>query len=98
MPASDAYKSVPASIEVRSIDYVPDRERHGGLASQFTLWLSAKLPISAVVTGALVVGFGGVGFWPVGALLLGPFIGGAAVAPHPCPGLNPGLSHHGPRP
>ena len=49
----------PALIEIRSIDYVPDAERHGGLASQFTLWLAANLQITAIVTGALAVVFGG---------------------------------------
>ncbi len=59
MSVSNAQKSVPGSIEVRSIDYVPDDERHGGLASQFTLWLAANLQITAIVTGALAVVFGG---------------------------------------
>src|SRR5258708_32020943 len=80
MPVSDAYKAVPASIEVRSIDYVPDRERHGGLASQFTLWLAANLQITAIVTGALAVVFGGDVFWSLVALLSGQLIGGAVMA------------------
>ena len=32
MPLSNAIKAVPGSIEVRSIDYVPDEERHGSTA------------------------------------------------------------------
>ena len=48
----------PALIEIRSIDYVPDAERHGGLSSQFTLWLAANLQITAIVTGALAVAGG----------------------------------------
>ena len=71
MPVSDAHKSAHASIEVRSIDYVPDAERHGGLASQFTLWLAANLQITAIVTGALAVVFGGDVFWSLVALLFG---------------------------
>src|SRR5271155_1492018 len=82
MPVSDAYKSVPASIEVRSIDYVPDGERHGGLASQFSLWLAANLQITAIVTGALAVVFGGDVLWSLVALLLGQLIGGAVMALH----------------
>jgi nucleobase:cation symporter-1, NCS1 family len=91
MPVSDAYKSVPASIEVRSIDYVPDRERHGGLASQFTLWLAANLQITAIVTGALAVVFGGDVFWSLVALLLGQLIGGAVMALHAAQGPQLGL-------
>src|SRR5260370_1608473 len=91
MPVSDAYKAVPASIEVRSIDYLPDRERHGGLASQFTLWLAANLQITAIVTGALAVVFGGDVFWSLVALLLGQLIGGAVMALHAAQGPQLGL-------
>ncbi|MGP8097838.1 MAG: cytosine permease, partial [Steroidobacteraceae bacterium] len=86
MAVPDAYKPVPASIEVRSIDYVPDGERHGGLASQFTLWLAANLQITAIVTGALAVVFGGDVFWSLVALLLGQLIGGAVMALHAAQG------------
>src|SRR5260370_8392658 len=91
MSVSDAYKSVPASIEVRSIDYVPDGERHGGLASQVRVWLGAKLEITAMVTGALAVVFGGDVFWSLVALLLGQLIGGAVMALHAAQGPQLGL-------
>jgi NCS1 family nucleobase:cation symporter-1 len=91
MPVSDAYKSVPASIEVRSIDYVPEAERRGALSSQFTLWLAANLQITAVVTGALAVVFGGDVFWSLVALLSGQLIGGAVMALHAAQGPQLGL-------
>jgi NCS1 family nucleobase:cation symporter-1 len=91
MPLSDALKAVPSSIEVRSIDYVPDHERHGGLASQFTLWFAANLQITAIVTGALAVVFGGNVFWSLVALLLGQLIGGAVMALHAAQGPQLGL-------
>jgi NCS1 family nucleobase:cation symporter-1 len=89
MPLSDAYKA--ATIEVRSIDYVPDDERHGGLTSQFTLWLAANLQITAIVTGAVAVVFGGDVFWSLLALLLGQLIGGAVMALHAAQGPQLGL-------
>ena len=82
---------MPTSIEVRSIDYVPDGERHGGLASQFTLWLAANLQITAIVTGALAVVFGGDVFWSLVALLFGQLIGGAVMALHAAQGPQLGL-------
>ena len=91
MPNSNASKSVPVSIEIRSIDYVPDGERHGGLASQFTLWLAANLQITAIVTGALAVVFGGDVFWSLVALLLGQLIGGSVMALHAAQGPQLGL-------
>ncbi len=88
---SDAHKPAPVSIEVRSIDYVPDGERHGGLTSQFTLWLAANLQITAIVTGALAVVFGGDVFWSLVALLSGQLIGGAVMALHAAQGPQLGL-------
>ncbi len=78
-------------IEVRSIDFIPDTERHGGLLSQFTLWLSANMQITAIVTGALAVVLGGDVFWSLVALLLGQLIGGAVMALHGAQGPQLGL-------
>src|SRR5882672_59926 len=91
VPVLGANKSVPVSIEIRSIDYVADGERHGGVASQFTLWLAANLQITAIVTGALAVVFGGDVFWSLVALLLGQLIGGAVMALHAAQGPQLGL-------
>ena len=91
MPLSNDNKSVPGAIESRSTDHVPDEERHGGLASQFTLWLAANLQITAVVTGALAVVFGGDVLWSLVALLSGQLIGGAVMALHAAQGPQLGL-------
>jgi NCS1 family nucleobase:cation symporter-1 len=91
MSVANAPGALPSAIEVRSIDYIPDEERHGGLASQFTLWLAANLQITAVVTGALAVVFGGDVFWSLIALLLGQLIGGAVMALHAAQGPQLGL-------
>src|SRR5215469_15758706 len=89
---SNASRPAPAAlIEIRSIDYVPDTERHGGLASQFTLWLAANLQITAIVTGALAVVFGGDVLWSLVALLFGQVIGGAVMALHAAQGPQLGL-------
>jgi nucleobase:cation symporter-1, NCS1 family len=91
MTTSIAPHPPPAAIEVRSIDYVPDSERHGGLASQFTLWLGANLQITAIVTGALAVVLGGDVFWSLIALLLGQLLGGIVMALHGAQGPQLGL-------
>jgi len=80
-----------SAIETRSIDYIPDGERHGGLASQFTLWLGANLQITAIVTGALAVVFGGDVYWSLIALLAGQMLGGAVMALHGAQGPQLGL-------
>ncbi|GLW17761.1 cytosine permease [Streptomyces sp. NBRC 13847] len=78
-------------VERRSIDVVPDGERHGRAVSQFTLWLGANLQITAVVTGALAVVFGANPFWSLIGLLLGNLLGGAVMALHSAQGPRLGL-------
>ncbi|MCQ8192418.1 purine-cytosine permease family protein [Streptomyces rugosispiralis] len=83
--------SLDSLVEKRSIDVVPDAERHGTAFSQFTLWLGANLQITAVVTGALAVVFGAAAFWAIIALLLGNLLGGAVMALHSAQGPRLGL-------
>lgn len=78
-------------VEQRSIDVVPDEERHGTAFSQFTLWLGANLQITAVVTGALAVVFGGDVVWSIIGLVLGNVLGGAVMALHSAQGPKLGL-------
>ncbi|QJQ20593.1 cytosine permease [Pseudomonas sp. SK] len=78
-------------FERRSIDYIPETERHGRVYSQFTLWLGANLQITAIVTGALAVVLGGDVFWSLIGLLLGQLIGGAVMALHAAQGPRLGL-------
>ncbi|MFF3273352.1 purine-cytosine permease family protein [Streptomyces chrestomyceticus] len=80
-----------AVVEQRTIDVVPDDERHGTPVSQFTLWLGANLQITAVVTGALAVVFGAGAFWSLAGLLLGNLLGGAVMALHSAQGPRLGL-------
>ncbi|MFD3480961.1 MULTISPECIES: purine-cytosine permease family protein [unclassified Streptomyces] len=80
-----------ALVERRSIDVVPDEERHGTAFSQFTLWLGANLQITAVVTGALAVVFGGDVVWSLVGLVVGNLLGGAVMALHSAQGPRLGL-------
>ena len=77
-------------IERRSIDYIPESERHGKLYSQFTLWMGANLQITAIVTGALAVVLGGDVFWSLVGLV-GQLFGGAIMALHAAQGPRLGL-------
>lgn len=87
---SDRAGSKPL-IEKRSIDYIPEAERHGRLLSQFTLWMGANLQITAIVTGALAVVLGGDVFWSLIGLLVGQLLGGGVMALHAAQGPKLGL-------
>lgn len=81
----------PILIEKHSTDYIPESERHGNLFSQFTLWLSANLQITAVITGALAVVLGGDVFWSLIGLTLGQLVGAPIMALHGSQGPKLGL-------
>lgn len=53
-------------VERRSIDQIPENERHGHPRSLFTLWFAANMQITSAVTGALTVL---VGLHPLWALV-----------------------------
>lgn len=78
-------------IETRSIDMVPDSERHGTPFSQFTLWFGVNTQIISVVEGALAVVFGAPPIWAVLGLLVGNILGGAVMALHSAQGPRLGL-------
>jgi NCS1 family nucleobase:cation symporter-1 len=78
-------------VERRSIDVVPDSERHGSPRSQFTLWFGANMQITAVVDGALAVVFGADALWAIIGLLIGNLAGGVVMALHAAQGPRLGL-------
>lgn len=87
--ASDA--PARSFAERRTIDYIPDSERHGTPLSQFTLWFGANLQITAIVTGALAVVLGGDVFWSLVGLCIGQMLGGIVMALHGAQGPKLGL-------
>ena len=79
------------AIERRSIDVIPDEERHGTPFSQFTLWFGANMQITAIVDGALAVVFGADALWAIIGLLIGNVLGGIVMALHAAQGPRLGL-------
>ena len=78
-------------VETRTIDVVPDSERHGNARSQFTLWFGANMQITAIVDGALAVVFGSDALWAIVGLTLGNILGGIVMALHSAQGPRLGL-------
>ncbi|MEG0139836.1 MAG: cytosine permease [Comamonas sp.] len=78
-------------VETRTIDMVPESERHGTPHSQMTLWFGANLQITAVVDGALAVVFGAEAMTAIIGLLLGNILGGIVMALHSAQGPRLGL-------
>ncbi len=78
-------------IERRTIDVIPDDERHGTPRNQFTLWFGANMQITAIVDGALAVVFGADAIWAIVGLLIGNVLGGIVMALHSAQGPRLGL-------
>lgn len=79
------------AMERRTIDMVPEAERHGSVKNQFTLWMGANLQITAVVDGALAIVFGSEALSAIIGLLIGNILGGAVMALHSAQGPRFGL-------
>ncbi|MFB6526236.1 MULTISPECIES: purine-cytosine permease family protein [unclassified Streptomyces] len=79
------------SVETRTIEVIPDAERHGTPRSQFTLWFGANMQITAIVDGALAVVFGADALWAIPALLIGNVLGGIVMALHSAQGPRLGV-------
>ena len=77
--------------ERRTIDVVPDHERHGTPRDQFTLWFGANMQITAIVDGALAVVFGADALWAIIGLLIGNICGGIVMALHSAQGPRMGI-------
>ncbi len=78
-------------LETRTIDVIPDSERHGTPLNQFTLWFGANMQITAIVDGALAVVFGADALWAIVGLTLGNILGGIVMALHSAQGPRLGL-------
>ncbi len=73
-------------VEHHSIDYIPESERHGSVFSLFTLWFSANMQVTTVVTGALAVILGLPLIWALVAIVVGNILGGIFMALHSAQG------------
>ena len=77
--------------EIRTIERVPERERHGSANNQFTLWFGVNMQITAIVDGALAVTFGTEALAAIIGLFVGNVIGGVTMALHSAQGPRLGL-------
>ncbi|MFC7394185.1 purine-cytosine permease family protein [Scopulibacillus cellulosilyticus] len=78
-------------IEKRTIDYIPDSERHGSVRNLFSIWFSANAQITTVVTGALAITLGLNIWYAILAIVLGNAIGGFFMASHSAQGPKLGI-------
>lgn len=87
---TDEYRRA-LQIERRSIDHIPESERHGSPRSLFTIWFAANMQVTAAVTGALAVIIGLPLVWAIVAIALGNLLGAVFMALHSAQGPKLGI-------
>ncbi|GAB6902318.1 purine-cytosine permease family protein [Kineosporia succinea] len=86
--------STPTSavtVETRTIDFVPETERHGSVRSLFTLWFGGNMQVTAVAAGAIAVAVGLPLGWALLASVLGHLLGAVFMALHSAQGPKLGI-------
>jgi nucleobase:cation symporter-1, NCS1 family len=80
-----------SSLEVRSIEYVPLRERHGKVWHLGPLWFMSNAQIATITVGLFSITTGGSLFWSVVAIVVGTLVGTLFMAFHSAQGPQLGL-------
>ena len=79
------------SVEIRSIDYVPESERHGKPWHLGPVWFQGNAQLSTLAVGAIGVAAGLNLIWAIIAIILGTLIGTLFMAFHSAQGPKLGL-------
>lgn len=77
--------------ELRFVEFIPHKERHGHPASQFPLWFSVNMMLLTTLTGGIGVLAGLNMFWSVVAIVIGNLVGAMFVAAHAVQGPRLGI-------
>ena len=78
-------------VEKRSIDFIPEAERHGEPRSLFFVWFGANANITTVAAGVLPITMGLNLFWSALSILLGSLVGAVFMASHSAQGPRLGI-------
>lgn len=78
-------------VESRSIDHIPDSERHGRPRHLFAVWFGANLQLTALVTGAIGPSLGLSLGWTLVAIVVGNLFGATFMALHSAQGPRLGI-------
>jgi NCS1 family nucleobase:cation symporter-1 len=78
-------------VEKRSIDFIPEAERHGEPRTLFFVWFGANANITTVAAGVLPISMGLNLFWSALSIVLGSLIGAIFMASHSAQGPRLGI-------
>jgi nucleobase:cation symporter-1, NCS1 family len=81
----------PPGIELHSIDWVPNSERHGKVSHLGAIWFVGNINLTAMATGVTALSLGAGLLWTVIATLIGSLFGTFFMAFHSAQGPQLGL-------
>ena len=81
----------PAGIELRSIDYIPESERHGHVRHLGAIWFVSNINLTAMATGVTALSLGAGLTWTIIATIIGSLFGTFFMAFHSAQGPQLGL-------
>lgn len=81
----------PPGIELHSIDWVPDSERHGEVRHLGAIWFVGNINLTAMATGVTALSIGAGLTWTIIATILGSVFGTFFMAFHSAQGPQLGL-------
>jgi nucleobase:cation symporter-1, NCS1 family len=90
-PAAPTSAAAPGEIERRSIDWIPQDERHGRAWHLGPVWFSGNAELTTTATGVLCISLGGNLIWTLIAILVGVVFGTFFSAFHAAQGPQMGL-------
>ena len=83
--------NAPGVVEVHSIDYIPQAERHGRVTDQFTLWFLGNANLATLAVGLIAMTLGLPLLWVLVAIILGEIFGTFFMAFHSVQGPRMGI-------
>lgn len=78
--------------ETRTIDHIPENERHGKSRNLFTIWFGSNIMMLTIATGLLSTAVYGLPIWAaILAMAIGNVLGGVVMALHAAQGPQMGI-------
>jgi NCS1 nucleoside transporter family len=89
---STASRPEARTVETRTVDHIPETERHGKARNLFTIWFGSNIMMLTLATGLLATAVYGLPIWAaIIALAIGNVVGGVVMALHAAQGPQMGI-------
>ncbi len=89
---ADLESTRSSGVEARTIEHVPETERHGRTRNLFTIWFGANIMLLTMASGAIATAVYGLPLWAaVLAVVVGNVVGGVVMALHAAQGPQLGI-------